>query len=213
MNWGTLSDSTASDDAILLGDCAPHTLDSYESYVADRKKLESHGQHTELFGLLYGKERREERRDALGIMIELREYRPDLFTIAFLCQSWEAMAYAYISAIEDDTRRMIRTLPDAVQKPDLRRKSFSPGPTGHVLWEYHTTWKMPHPTGYWQPTVKPKLEERAPRATWETILSSGLKEKRGGGDEEVSENQYKINTPPGYLFLRKRSVLLDLPAP
>ena len=70
LSWGTLSDTTAADDAILLGDCTPHTVDSYESYIAASKKMEPRGkapltidrftrcakQHTELFGSLYGKE-------------------------------------------------------------------------------------------------------------------------------------------------------------
>ena len=42
LNWGTLSESTAHDESVLLGDCAPHTLDSYESHVADSGKIEPH---------------------------------------------------------------------------------------------------------------------------------------------------------------------------
>ena len=173
LNWSCLSESTAHEDAILLGDCTPYSLDAYESFVADNKKIEPHGktpltidrftrcakQHIEIFCLLYGKEHKKERRDALEIMIELHESQPDLFTVSFLCQTWEAMTYAYLAEIKDGTRRMIRMLPDVVKKTDLRRKALSPGPSGRVLWEYPTTWFMTHPAGYWQASVKPKLEE------------------------------------------------------
>ena len=164
MNWGCLTETTSHDDAILLGDCTPHTLGAYEAFVTDGKRSEPHGKipltvdrytrcakkHIELFCLLYGKEHRKERREALEIMIELHETQPDLFTIAFLCQTWVAMSYSYIAEIRDGARRMIRMLPDVVKKTDLRRKALSPGPSGRVLWGYPTTWLMSHPTGYWQ---------------------------------------------------------------
>ena len=92
--------------------------------------------------------------------MELRESQPDLFAISFLLQAWEAMAYAYIAEVKDGTRRTIRMLPDLVKKTDLGRKPLPPGPTGRELWEYPATWLMTHPTGYWQSTAKPKLEER-----------------------------------------------------
>ena len=74
LSWGCLSESTASDDDILLGDCTPYTLDAYDSFVSDGEKLEPHGktpqtidrftrcakQNAELFGLLYGKERKKD---------------------------------------------------------------------------------------------------------------------------------------------------------
>ena len=118
LNWGTSSESTAHDDSILLGDCTPSTLYLYESYVSESKKIEARGKaplaidrftrcarpHTELFCLMYGKEHRKERRDTLETMIEIHESQPDLFTIAFLCHAWGAMAYAYISEIKDGTR-------------------------------------------------------------------------------------------------------------
>lgn len=169
---GTFSESTAHGDSILLGGCAPHTLDSYESYVEYSKKSEEHGKapltidrftrcakkHTELFCFLYDNEHRKERRDALEAMIELRESHPDLLTITFLCQAWGAMSYTYISEIQDRDRRMIRAFPDVVKKTDLRRKALPPGPTGRVLWGYPTTWLMTHHTGFWKSTAKPKLE-------------------------------------------------------
>ena len=130
--------------------------------MADPKKLEPHGkapltidrftrcakQHVELFALLYGTEHRKERHEALNVMVELHESQPDLVTIAFLCQAWEAMSYTYLAEIKDGNRRMIRMLPDVVKKTDLRRRALSPGPTGRTLWEYPTTWLMTHPTGY-----------------------------------------------------------------
>ena len=211
LSWGCLSESTAQDDAILLGDCAPHTLDSYEAFATDGKKVGTHGkppltvdrftrcakQHIELFCLLYGKEHGKERMDALEIMIELHESQPDLFTTPFLCQTWEAMSFAYIAEVKDGTRRMIRMLPDVVKKTDLRRKALSPGPSGRVLWEYPTTWLMSNPTGYWQGSVKPKLEERVSRATWKTILSAGLKDRRGAGGEEQTDKPSLDQYPAG----------------
>ena len=213
LNWGCLSESTAHDDAILLGDCTPFTLDSYESFVADGRKMEPRGktpltidrltrcakQHIEIFCLIYGKEHRRERKDALEVMIELHESQPDLFAISFLCQAWGAMTYAYLAEIKDGTRRMIRMLPDVVKKTDLRRKALSPGPSGRALWEYPTTWLMTHPTGYWQSSVKTKLEERVSRATWKTILNSGVKEKPRvggeGGAEKTTQEQYPGGIP------------------
>ena len=211
INWGRLSETTVHDDAILLGDCTPHTLDSYEAFVTDGKKSEARGdtpltvdrftrcakQHIGLFCLLYVKEHRKERRDALDIMIELRETQPDLFTIAFLCQAWEAMSYSYLAEIKDGTRRTIRMLPDVVKKTDLRRKALSPGPSGRVLWEYPTTWLMSQPTGYWQGSVKPKLEERVSRATWGTILIAGLKGKRGVGGDDIVDKPHQDQYPAG----------------
>ena len=107
------------------------------------------------------------------------------------------MAYAYIAEIKDGTRRMIRMLPDVVKTTDLRRKALSPGPTGRVLWEYPTTWLMTHPTGYWQESVKQKLEERVSRATWKTILSGNTKDKPGVGGESTTESASQDLYPAG----------------
>ena len=49
-------------------------------------------QNIAVFGLLYGQEHRKGRRDARETMAELRESRPGMRTIAFLCQSSGAMA-------------------------------------------------------------------------------------------------------------------------
>ena len=89
-------------------------------------------------------------------------------------------------------------LPDLVKKKtDLRRKAPAPCPTGRVLWEYPTTWLMTHPTGYRHATAKPKLEERAPRAPWKTILIAGAKEKRGGGGDDTLGKPVQDQYPAG----------------
>ena len=93
-----MSDSAPNEDSILLGDCAPYSFDAYESFVADPKKLESHGkqpltidrfsrcarQNVEVVSLLFGAERKKERLTALETMAEPHESHPELFSIQFL---------------------------------------------------------------------------------------------------------------------------------
>ena len=76
---------------------------------------------------------------------------------------------------------MIRIPTEAASETYLRRDALSPAPTGRVLRGYPAAWLMAHPTGYWLSTVKPKLEERVSRATWEKILGLSVEDKRVSG--------------------------------
>ena len=58
--------------------------------------------------------------------------------------------FMYLSEIKDVARRMARLLPGEVQTTDLRRNALTHGPTGKVLWAYHTAWLMSRPTWYGQ---------------------------------------------------------------
>ena len=60
--------------------------------------------------------RREEGLESLGATIELHGSHPDLFAIAFLCESMVDLPFMYIADIEDGARRMIRALPDLAQR-------------------------------------------------------------------------------------------------
>ena len=75
MNWGSLSETSASDESTLLGDCTPNTLEAYVGYIPNPKKSEPRGKqplaidritrcakhHTDLFALMYGGEHEKER--------------------------------------------------------------------------------------------------------------------------------------------------------
>ena len=43
LSWGCFSEKTASEDALLLADCAPMSADAYEAFAPDAKKLEPRG--------------------------------------------------------------------------------------------------------------------------------------------------------------------------
>ena len=100
LSWGTILEGSQSDDALLLLDCGPYTMDAYDAFVPDAKKLEMRGnqpltmgrfqrcakQHTDLFCLIYGEQNRKERMDALETTASLGETQPGLFHVDFLCQ-------------------------------------------------------------------------------------------------------------------------------
>ena len=122
--------------------------------------------------------------DALEIMIQLHETQPELITVTFHNQCWDAMTYRYIAEVKDGTRRMMRVLNDGARKTDLRRRALTPTSTGKVLWGYPTVWLMDHDTGYWNTTAVPKLEERVSRSSWKTILVKSTDNSRAGESDD-----------------------------
>ena len=184
LNWGSPTDGKLPDDALLLGDCAQWTQDSYDLFITDGEKLEARDkqpsgldrfaraakQNILIFALRYGNQNKPERSEALSAMETLRDAHPELFTAPMMVQTWEAMNFNDISEIKECARRAIRTLADSIGEIDLRRRALTPSPSGKPLWGYPSTWLMTNEAGFRQSTVIPKLGEKVSSATWKTVL-------------------------------------------
>ena len=78
-----------------------------------------------MFSLMYGRDHYKERLDCLLELERLREARPELFTVEFVSESFEAMNIHYIAQIKEGSRRVVMLGADRVTKPDFARLSLN----------------------------------------------------------------------------------------
>ena len=123
----------------------------------------------------------------MATLERLREAHPDLFTLPVIAGAWGEMTYRYVAAVKEGTRKMLRMLPEAVRKGELRRKALTPMPDGRSRWGYPATFLMEHPTGFWLSLDVPRLGEKVSRNTWKAFV--GIQPKRpDGGTEDAIVN-------------------------
>ena len=104
------------------------------------------------------------------------------------------MENRYVSDVADGVRRLMRTLPDTVRKTEPRRMALTPGPSGRPRWGFPAAWLMDLHAGYWGSISTPKMEEKIPKSSWESVSREPAKTLRGAGEGgDLPSNKLKYS--------------------
>ena len=92
----------------------------------------------------------------------------------------------YISQIKGGTRKVIRMGAGGVEKPSFARIALNSTDGKRPRWEHPATFLMRHPAGLRIARIIPKLEEKAPNASWINAMESS----------KIKDNDKKAGSVP-----------------
>ena len=129
------------------------TLPKVISDFADAAK-----QETRFTDLLYGEEHGTDRYHAIPFFEQLHRGNPDLYTVAFLVETWRRWNVDFCEGMYGGIRRLLPLLSATADRGDIRRVAMSERrSTGKPIWKFPDTWEICPKKGYWDRAVVPLL--------------------------------------------------------
>ena len=138
--FGNVASGGTDEITVTLGDCIAMDASRYRAHRWDGEKIEPANkepqtmacfvgavkQQIKLYCLLFGEEHKRERKKALKHLIWLHDQKPELFTVAFLVESWNRICYEYTEAVREGVRVILRALPEGCTRDAFTAYALSP---------------------------------------------------------------------------------------